>query len=155
MSQTGLVAAATGLTLEETTAGLAAFASAGLIGSDAGTSFKTMLQRLSAPSGEAAAKMKELGINAYDANGNFVGLEAVAGQLRSGMERLDPATRNAAMATIFGADAVRAANILYTEGADGIAKWTEEVTVQGAAAETAAALTNNLKGCLLYTSRCV
>lgn len=146
LSQTGLVAAATGLTIEETTAGLAAFASAGLIGSDAGTSFKTMLQRLSAPSGEAAAKMKELGISAYDANGNFVGLEAVAGQLRSGMERLDPATRNAAMATIFGADAVRAANILYSEGADGIAKWTEEVTVQGAAAETAAALTNNLKG---------
>lgn len=146
LSQTGLVAAATGLTLEETTAGLAAFASAGLIGSDAGTSFKTMLQRLSAPSGEAAAKMKELGISAYDANGNFVGLEAVSGQLRSGMERLDPATRNAAMATIFGADAVRAANILYAEGADGIAKWTEEVTVQGAAAETAAALTNNLKG---------
>lgn len=146
LSQTGLVAAATGLTIEETTAGLAAFASAGLIGSDAGTSFKTMLQRLSAPSGEAAAKMKELGINAYDANGQFIGLEAVAGQLRSGMEKLDPATRNAAMATIFGADAVRAANILYSEGADGIAKWTEEVTVQGAAAETAAALTDNLKG---------
>lgn len=146
LGQAGLVAAATGLSIEETAAGLTAFASAGLIGSDAGTSFKTMLQRLSAPSGEAAAKMAELGISAYDAQGNFVGLEAVAGQLQAGMEDLDPATRNAAMATIFGSDAVRASNVLYQEGAAGIRAWTDEVTVQGAAAAQAATLTDNLTG---------
>ncbi len=144
--QAGLVASATGLTIEETTAGLTAFAAAGLIGSDAGTSFKTMLQRLSAPTGKAAELMDELGISAYDSTGQFVGLAAVAGQLRSGMEDLTPAQRNAAMATIFGSDAVRAANILYAEGAEGIAKWTDEVSEQGAAAKMAAQLTDNLKG---------
>uniref|UniRef100_UPI0025D84B0E phage tail tape measure protein n=1 Tax=uncultured Aeromicrobium sp. TaxID=337820 RepID=UPI0025D84B0E len=46
LAQGGQVAAATGLSIEETTATLAAFASQGLLGSDAGTSFKTMLQRL-------------------------------------------------------------------------------------------------------------
>jgi hypothetical protein len=146
LKQAGLVAAATGLSIEETTAGLTAFASAGLIGSDAGTSFKTMLQRLSAPTDEAKAAMADLGISAYDANGQFVGLEAVAGQLKAGMEGLDPATRNAAMATIFGSDAVRAANVLYNEGAEGIANWTAEVSEQGAAAAQAATLTDNLKG---------
>lgn len=146
LNQTGLVAAATGLSIEETAGGLAAFASAGMIGSDAGTSFKTMLQRLSAPAGEAAELMRELGINAYDSQGNFVGLAGVAGQLQKGMEDLTPAQRNAAMATIFGADAVRAANVLYSQGADGIREWTEAVDQQGAASETAAKLTDNLMG---------
>ena len=69
LKQGGLVASATGLSIEETTGSLAAFAAAGLLGSDAGTSLKTMLQRLSAPSGEAADLMKDLGISAYDVVG--------------------------------------------------------------------------------------
>ena len=146
LKQAGLVAASTGLSIEETTAGLTAFAAAGLIGSDAGTAFKTMLQRLSAPTDEAKAKMDELGISAYDNQGNFVGLANVAGQLKSGMANLTPEVRNAALATIFGSDAVRAANVLYDEGADGIRKWTDEVSVSGAAAKQAATLTDNLKG---------
>lgn len=146
LKQGGLVAASTGLTIDETTASLAAFASAGLVGSDAGTSLKTMLQRLSAPSGKAAQEMARLGISAYDAQGEFVGMEALAGQLKTGLEDLTPAQRNAALATIFGSDAVRAANILYSEGSAGIAKWTDEVTESGAAAKQAAILNDNLKG---------
>lgn len=146
LKQGGLVAASTGLTIDETAASLAAFASAGLIGSDAGTSLKTMLQRLSAPSGKAAQLMDELGISAYDAQGEFVGMEALSGQLRSSLEGLTPAQRNAALATMFGSDAVRAANILYEQGAQGMAKWTDEVTEQGAAAKQAATLNDNLKG---------
>jgi TP901 family phage tail tape measure protein len=72
-----------GVSIEETTGTLAAFASAGLIGSDAGTSFKTMLQQLQNPSQESAELMQQLGINAYDAQGNFVGLADLAQQLKS------------------------------------------------------------------------
>ena len=146
LAQTGLVANAMGLSVEETTAGLTAFASAGLIGSDAGTSFKTMIQRLQAPIGQAAVTMRELGISAYDQQGKFVGLANVAGQLQEKLSDLTPEQRNAAMATIFGADAVRAATILYNEGADGIRQWTEEVSKQGAAAKQADDLTDNLRG---------
>jgi TP901 family phage tail tape measure protein len=146
LKQAGLVASSTGLSIEETTAGLTAFASAGLIGSDAGTSFKTMLQRLSAPADDAAAQMKELGISAYDAQGNFVGLAGVAGQLQKGMKDLTPEQRNAALAIIFGSDAIRAANVLYEQGAEGINRWTDAVSEQGAAAKQAATLTDNLKG---------
>ena len=49
LNQSALVANQNGLTIEETTGALAAFASAGLIGSDAGTSFRSMLQRLRQP----------------------------------------------------------------------------------------------------------
>lgn len=146
LNQTGLVASATGLSIEETTAGLAAFASQGMLGSDAGTSFKTMLQRLTPQSAEAAKMMDQLGISAYDAQGQFVGLSAFAGNLQTAMKNLTPEQRNAAMAVMFGADAVRAANVLYSEGTKGIDDWTEAVSDQGYAAETARRMLDNLKG---------
>ena len=120
LKQGGLVASQFGLSIEETVGGLSAFASAGLLGSDAGTSLKTMLLALANPSGEAAKLMAELGINAFDAQGQFVGLEGLAGQLKAGMEGLTDAQRNQALATIFGTDAIRPASILYEQGAEGI-----------------------------------
>ncbi|MEU2199680.1 phage tail tape measure protein [Isoptericola sp. NPDC019482] len=146
LNQAGLVASQTGLSIEETTGTLAAFASAGLLGSDAGTSFKTMLQRLSAPTKENAKYMAELGISAYDAQGNFVGMSALAGQLTDALGKMTPAQRNAALATIFGADAVRAASVVYDQGAKGIDSWIGKVNDQGYAAETAAARLDNLQG---------
>lgn len=146
LNQTGLVAASTGLSIEETTGGLAAFASAGLTGSDAGTSMKTMLQRLTPQSKEAAEKMAELGISAYDSQGNFRGLAAFADNLKTSMKDLTPEARNAAMGIIFGSDAVRAANVLYEQGATGIKDWTDKVNDQGYAAVTASIKTDNLAG---------
>jgi TP901 family phage tail tape measure protein len=146
LKQSGLVAAQMGLSIEETTGALAAFASAGLIGSDAGTSLRTMLLRLANPAGEAADLMSQLGINAYDAQGQFVGMQDLAGQLQAKLGGLTQAQRDAALATIFGSDAIRAANVLFTQGADGIADWTRKVDDAGYAAETAATRMDNLKG---------
>jgi len=146
LKQGGLVASQFGLTIEETTGGLAAFASAGLLGSDAGTSMKTMLLALARPSDAAAAALKDAGVNAYDAQGKFVGLTALAGQLRDGMKDMTDEQRQSTLATIFGTDAIRAASILYDEGAEGIAKWTDEVNESGYAAKTAATLQDNLNG---------
>lgn len=146
LNQSGLVAKQTGLSIEETTAGLAAFAEQGLLGSDAGTSFKAMLQRLTPQSGEAAQLMEELGISAYDAQGNFIGLAKFAGNLQGALQGLTPQQRNSAMATIFGSDAVRAASVIYSQGEQGIRDWTEAVDDQGYAAETARIRLDNLKG---------
>jgi TP901 family phage tail tape measure protein len=146
LNQAGLIAASTGLTVEETTGTLAAMASAGLLGSDAGTSLKTSLVALSAPSATAAKEMERLGITAYDANGEFVGMDALAGNLESSLKNLTPAQRNAALATIFGTDALRTANVLYEQGASGIAEWTDKVNDSGYAAETARIQTDNLTG---------
>lgn len=146
LSQAGLVANSTGLSIEETTGGLSAFASAGLLGSDSGTAFKSMLQRLTPQSAEAKAKMDELGISAYDANGQFIGLAQFAGNLQGALRDLTPEQRNAAQAVIFGSDAVRASNVLYEEGAEGIQDWIDKANDQGYAADTAARRLDNLKG---------
>ena len=146
LKQSGLVASQMGLSLEETTGTLAAFASAGLLGSDAGTSFRTMLLRLANPTNESAKMMDALGISAYDASGQFVGMSSVAGQLKAALEGKSQAERDSALATIFGSDAIRAASVLYDQGADGITRWTGNVNDAGYAAETAATRMDNLKG---------
>lgn len=146
LNQSALVAKQTGLSIEETTAGLAAFAEQGLLGSDAGTSFKTMLQSLNPTSAEAAALMEKYNLEAYDAQGNFVGLAEYAGKLKTGLSGLSTEQQNATLKTIFGADAVRAATVLYQQGSEGIEKWTEAVDDQGYAASTAAIRLDNLKG---------
>ena len=146
LKQSGLVAAQTGLSIEETTGTLAAFASAGLIGSDAGTSFKTMLQSLTPSGDKAASAMERLGITAYDAQGNFVGMTEFAGNLRNGLKDLSVEQQNAALKTIFGSDAVRAAAVIYDQGAKGIQGWIDKTNDAGYAAETAATRLDNLAG---------
>lgn len=146
LNQSGLVAASTGLTIEETTGALAAFASAGLVGSDAGTSFKTMLMSLNPNSEAAATLMDELGISAYDAQGNFVGMSEYAGILQGALKGMSDEQRNATLKTLFGSDAVRAATILYEQGAGGVQKWEDAVNDAGYAAETAARMQDNLAG---------
>lgn len=146
LNMSGLVASQFGLSVEDTIGGLAAFASAGLTGSDAGTSFKQMLLMLAAPSGVTASLMEELGIAAYDAGGNFIGLTNLAQMLQDKLGGLTQEARQNALAQIFGSDAIRGASILYQQGAAGIQDWIDKTNDAGYAADTAARLTDNLSG---------
>jgi TP901 family phage tail tape measure protein len=146
LSQSGLVASQTGLSIEDATGTLAAFASAGLIGSDAGTSFKTMLLALQNPTAGTEKLMNKMGISAYDASGQFVGITKFAGILQDQLKDLTPEIRQATLAQIFGSDAVRGATVLYNQGAGGIQKWIDKTNEAGYAASTAAKLTDNLSG---------
>lgn len=142
----GLAAKNSGLSLEQTVGVLSAFADRALVGSDAGTSLKTMLQFLARPTDAAATKMQELGISVYDAHGQFVGITRVAQILQDKLGGLSEQQRNAALAVIFGSDATRAATVLYELGASGVQKYIDAVDDQGAAQETAKRKTDNLAG---------
>ncbi|MFD5916171.1 phage tail tape measure protein [Kitasatospora sp. NPDC058201] len=141
-----LVAQQTGLSLEDTVGTLSLFAQNALTGSDAGTSLKTMLQRLTPQSAESAAMMAQLGFTAYDAKGQFVGITELARRMASAFGDLTPEARNAAMGVIFGSDAVRAATILYKSGEQQVRGWIGAVNDEGFATRTAAQQTNNLIG---------
>jgi TP901 family phage tail tape measure protein len=146
LRQGGLVASQLGIGLEDSIGVLSLFADNALIGSDAGTSFKTMLQRLVPQSEEQAKAMEALGLSFFDASGKFVGVEEAAGRLQRAMSGLTQEQRSAAMTTIFGSDAVRAASLLYEAGSAGVAEYTKAVTDQGAAARMAATQLDNLAG---------
>lgn len=146
MAQGGGMAASLGMSLEDTAATLALFDQNALKGSDGGTSLKTMLMSLTPNSLAAATAMEDIGLQAFDANGKFVGLTTVAEQLKNGMKDMGEEQRLAALKTIFGADAARAANVLYQEGAAGLQKYIDMVSKSGVAQQVAAAKLNNAKG---------
>jgi TP901 family phage tail tape measure protein len=146
LKQGGLVASSAGFSIEETTGTLAAFAAAGLVGSDAGTSLKTAIIALQNPSDKAAGVMEKYGLKVYDAQGKMLSMSGIAGQLQQRFGGLDDETRNAALAQIFGNDALRSANVLYAQGAEGISSWENKVNDSGYAAETARLKLDNLKG---------
>jgi TP901 family phage tail tape measure protein len=146
LNQSGLVASNFGFSIEETTGVLSSFADAGLLGSDAGTSLKSMLQMLANPSKESAQLMKSLGINVEDANGQFLGAADIAQVLQERLSGLTDAQRQQALSQIFGADAVRAATVLYKEGADGIQQYIDQNNDAGYAVDQAAKKADNLNG---------
>lgn len=122
-----------GWSIQETTAVLARFADAGIEGSDAGTSLKTMLQRLAAPTDSAATMIKQLGIQTRDSNGDLLGASEIAEELQNKLGGLDSASRDAALSTIFGSDAMRAATVMMDSGTEGIQKYINAANDQEAA----------------------
>jgi TP901 family phage tail tape measure protein len=137
LSQCAAQAHTVGWSIQDTTAVLGAFADAGINGSDAGTSLKTMLQRLGAPTDKAAAVMKKYGINIWDSNGHMKDASGIAQELQTKLGGLSDKQKQAALNTIFGSDATRAATVLMGEGSKGLAKYTKATNDQTAASRLA------------------
>jgi TP901 family phage tail tape measure protein len=142
----GPVAAAMGVSLEETTGVLALFAEQGIIGEQAGTALRGMLSSLTSPSKAAADEMEKLGIQLYDQSGAFLGVENAAGQLNSAFGGLTAEQRDFSLGVLFGNQQITAARVLYASGAEGVAKWSDAVSDSGYAAQVARDRLDNLKG---------
>ena len=133
LSQCAAQAHTAGWSIQDTTAVLGEFADAGVTSSDAGTSLKTMLQRLAAPTGAAAKEMKTLGINVWDSSGHMKDAGGISQELQSKLGGLSDQQKQQALATIFGSDATRAATILMDGGAKGLSKYTKATNDQTSA----------------------
>jgi TP901 family phage tail tape measure protein len=234
MQMASAVFASSGQSIESLNIALALLGNNGMKGSDAGTSLKTMLMRLTAPTDEAAELMASLGISVYDAEGKmralpdvladmqqalygtnavtmhssnltaeqaarmedlgnriaktqskladyqsgiagvaqseedkivsidrlnrelaalqaeYTGLASVGGSTSTVMRTLTEEQRTQALTAIFGADAIRAVNILLKEGEAG---WTDMSAALGnetAAADVAAARMKGFSGAIEY-----
>ena len=116
LAQAGGVASAVGVSFKDFNTTISATSASFASGSDAGTSFKTFLQRLIPQSKEAESTMKELGIitadganRFYDASGNMRSMAEIAGVLNRAFSGLTEEQKNATSATLFGTDAMRTA----------------------------------------------
>lgn len=137
-----------GISAKDTAATLALLANNGIKSSDAGTLLKTALLHLAAPSDQASGALDELGVKAYDAQGNFVGLQTIMGQLQEASKRLTPEMFQQNAAIAFGSDAARLAGIGAKEGAQGFGAMAQAMDRSGAAADVAAARTKGLPGAM-------
>jgi len=152
LSMASAVASGVGMSFMDTSTALAVFAQNSLRGSDAGTSLKTMLLNLS-PATDSAAKMfdkfglltKKGTSKFYDAEGKLRSLSEIADILRYSLRKLTPEAQQLAMKKMFGTDAIRAANILMKEGAEGVNYMANEIA-KVSAADVAATKMDNFAG---------
>ena len=234
MQMASAVFSSSGQSIETLNTALALMGNNGLKGSDAGTSLKTMLMSLTAPSDAAAGQLANLGVSVYDAAGNmralpdvmadlqsalygtnavtvtssnltgeqaermaylkstiestqkkladyqsgvagvaqsendkvvavdrlnrvlvaaqaeYSGLASVGGTTSTVMRTLTEEQRNAALTTIFGTDAIRAANILLKEGEGGWTSMADALGNETAAADIANARMRGMAGAIEY-----
>lgn len=152
LSQVGAVATGVGLSFKDTAATLAMFEKNGLKGSDAGTSLKTMLMNLQPRTKEQIETFKQLGIitkngtnQFFDHHGKMKNIAAISDILKTKMSGMTDQQRQYTLETMFGSDAIRAANVLYKEGAAGLNKVQKEM-LGVTAAQMAATKVNTFNG---------
>lgn len=132
--------------IDDLTTSLGLMANAGIAGSDAGTSLKTMMNRLTAPTQTAKDKMKELGFEVYNSSGQVKKMPNLIQDLSKALAGQSTAAKNAALYTIFGSDAIRAARVMLSAGADGWNKLNMATTKGGEAQAFAEARTKGFNG---------
>jgi TP901 family phage tail tape measure protein len=146
LKMSAAVANAAGVPIEDLVTAISEMANAGIKGSDAGTSLKQMLLSLQAPTDKAANLMRDLGIEVYDSQGRMKDMRSIVEEFSSALGDMTQEQRNAALATIFGSDAVRAANVVLMKGTKAWDEMKEAVTRSGAAQDLASAKMKGLRG---------
>jgi TP901 family phage tail tape measure protein len=146
MKYIGPVAASMGISLEDVTAAIAELGNQGIKGSQAGTSLRSIISSLAKPSKQAQKAMNDLGLEFFDTNGKMKDFAGISGELQSKLSGLTDEQRAATLVTLFGNEALSAANVLYGEGSEGIQKYIKDIAAQGNAAAIGAQRNNTLRG---------
>lgn len=104
--------------LEEANALLGVLANRGFKGSEAGTALNAIITNLTSGAGQAGKALDELGISAFDSQGNFKGLENTLEEIRTRMESMTDAEKAQYIAMIAGKEHLKT----FTGLLDGLGK---------------------------------
>lgn len=146
LTQGGAAAKAAGLNFDETIVWLEALATAGIKGSDAGTSMKSALTQIAAPAKKAKETMKETGLQFFDAQGNFKDLADISAMLRKQLGGLSKEQQLATVKNIAGTDGMRGLLAIMDAGPEVLREYGKGLEKQGTAAAVAAKKQDNLAG---------
>ncbi|PXM55599.1 phage tail tape measure protein [Klebsiella variicola] len=115
------VAKNAGVSIEEAAAMVGALHDAKITGSMAGTGSRAILSRLQAPTGQAYAAIKELGVKTADSKGNTRPIFTILKEMQASFEKnkLGTGQRAEYMKTIFGEEASSAAAVLMNAAQSG------------------------------------
>lgn len=154
LQQVGAVAHLAGVSFADTSTAIALLGNAGIKGSDAGTSLKTMFQRLIPQTDKQKAAMEKLGLitkdganQFFDAQGKVKSLSDVSQILQTSLKGMTKEQKLATLQTLFGADAIRGAAVLADAGSAGFDKMAASMG-KVKAADVAKTRMDNLKGSL-------
>jgi len=140
-------AKAMGVSIEETATAIGVLSNAGLQGSLAGTGLAQVLSRLSAPTGKAKEDLEKLGIQVYDSQGKFLGLQNVLTQFNEKLKTLSQEDKAKYIQEIFGQEAMKSVLVLVDEVDKSYTKLNEKIKDSaGLSSEISAQMRDNLKG---------
>jgi TP901 family phage tail tape measure protein len=143
------VAAATGVSLEQTAAMVGKLGDAGIQGSMAGTALRAIINRLAAPSGQAAKALEQLGVTTTDAAGNLRQVPDILADMSRAMEGMGTAAKAELTSTIFGLEAASAATVLLGQAGSGsLQEYTERLREAGSAARVASQQNDTATGAM-------
>lgn len=148
MKYVGPIAAAANVRLEQAAAMAGLLGDVGIQGSEAGTTLRAMLLRLSAPTGGAAKALRGLGMSITDELGNIRDMTDILEELSWAMESLGEGEQLRLLKEIFGErPAAGVTELLRQAGQGNLRRYTTEVAdSDGEAGRTAATMADNLRG---------
>ncbi|MGF2140163.1 phage tail tape measure protein [Enterococcus innesii] len=139
------VANAMGLSIEETAAAIGIMSDAGVKGSQAGTTLRGALSRISKPTKAMRETMDELGVSFYDSEGNMISLQDQISLLSDSFDGLTQEQKNQALVTLYGQESLSGMMALIDKGPDSLGALTESLEQSdGAADEMARTMQDNM-----------
>ena len=141
------VAHAMGMSLEEVAASVGVLSDAGIKGSQAGTTLRSALSRLSKPTSDMQKVMKKLGLSFYDSSGQMKSISSIVGMLKANMAGLTAEQQQNALVTLFGQEAMSGMMVLLEAGSEKLDELTRSFEqCEGTASEMANVRLDNLAG---------
>ena len=126
---------------------LGVLADNGIKGAEGGTALRNVILALSAPTDKAAEKLEELGVAAYDADGNMRALPDIFSDLNKAMDGMTQGQKTDVLNTIFNKVDLKAANALLGTSVDRFNELQGAIdSATGAAEKMASTQLDNLAG---------
>lgn len=145
-----------GISMEQLAAATGMMADKGMKGEQAGTTLRMALARLTDPPKEAAAQLRELGVTVTDATGKFLPFDNIIGQFTKATANMANGQKTAALATIFGTEAMTGMLTVVESGPEKFNALTKGLMdSSGASAIAAAQMKDNLAGSMQQLSGAV
>lgn len=119
----------------------------GLKGAEGGTHLRNIILSLQNPTDKAAASLKSLGVDVYDAQGNMHGLNDVFKDLQGAMDGMDNASKDTILSTLFNKTDLTAANAMLANCTDRFDELSASIENSAGACENMYAIQlDNLNG---------
>ena len=143
------LAGSMGYSIEDTAIAIGLMANAGIKGSQAGTSLRSILTRLVKPPKDAAAALSELGISTTNADGSMKPLRQTMSELREKFSGLTESQKSQYASSIAGQEAMSGLLAIVSASDSDFNKLQKAIdNSSGAAKKQADIMNNNLQGAL-------
>ena len=141
------VAKALGVDIETAAAMAGKLGDAGIQGQMAGTTLRSVMLKLSAPTKKASETLAKLGVSVADSSGKMRSFPDILADLQKATSSMSNTARSEAVKAIFETEAMSGAMVLMEQAGSGaLQKFADGLAKTGSAAEVARRKANNLDG---------